>query len=325
MVEHLQIIDVNRAMKKLTIIVHLLFISITICAQQGINVFEQELFTQIPNARDISISLDESELYFTAQSIKQDFSAIMVSKKKVNVWQKPEVASFSGQYKDIEPFLSQDGLVLYFSSNRAVKGREEEKSNYDIWKVERKSLGATWSTPINLGAPVNTEADEFYPSVANNGNMYFTATLKNGLGKEDIFISEYSEGVYASPTPLSDSINSTGYEFNAFVAPDESYLIFTGYRREGGLGRGDLYLSKKDKQGDWQVASHFEIGINSAGIDYCPFVQNGILYFTSDRSAIKPNYENSLSTSELIVEFNQVENGKSRIYSVKWPELDSSH
>lgn len=309
-------------MKKIITIAHFLFISITIYAQQDINVFGTNIFFQIPNVRDLSISSDEEELYFTAQSVKQDFSAIMVSKKEGNVWQKPEVTSFSGQFKDIEPFLSQDGLILYFASNRPVKGREGEKTNYDIWKVERTSLSSSWSSPINLGSPVNTEADEFYPSVTANGNMYFTAALKNGIGKEDIFISEINDGVYASPTPLSETINSNGYEFNAFVNPDESFIIFTGYQREGGLGGGDLYISKKDEQGNWKEAEHLDI--NSKELDYCPFVQNDILYFTSNRSSLKDSYDAALTTKEFIAELHKIENGKSRIYKTEATNLISN-
>ncbi len=299
-------------MRKLKLLVFFLFYSFSLIAQNNTKVFQPNLFEGIPNVRDIALTTNEEEMYFTAQSIKQDFSAIMVSTKSNARWSKPEVASFSGQYKDIEPFLNPDGLTLYFASNRPVEGRESENDNYDIWKVERISLSSQWSTPINLGAPINTEADEFFPSVAANGNMYFTATLKNGIGKEDIFVSEFIEGVFTSPSPLPEAINSEGYEFNAFIYPDESFIIFTGYRREGGLGRGDLYISKKDLEGKWLEAQHLEI--NSTGIDYCPFVKEGVLYFTSDRSDLKPKYGAQMSTLDFLNELNKTENGKSRIY-----------
>lgn len=302
-------------MKNLLLVILLIDSAVISHAQKTAIVFEPILFNEVPNARDLSISADGEEFYFTAQSIKQDFSAIMVSKQLNNEWKKAEVVSFSGQYKDLEPFISQDGLTLYFASNRPIKGREDEKVNYDIWKVERRNLNSDWSSPINLGAPINTEADEFYPSVANSRNIYFTAALKNGLGKEDIFVSEYKAGEYKSPAALSESINSAGYEFNAFIASDESYIIFTGYRREGGLGRGDLYMSKKDAQGIWLKAEHLRV--NSSGIDYCPFVKDGVLYFTSDRSSLKASYDSPLSTYEFLEELNQTENGKSRIYKVE--------
>jgi hypothetical protein len=238
----------------------------------------------------------------------------MVSKKEENGWSNPEVASFSGQYKDLEPFLDQDGLVLYFASSRPVEGREGENPNYDIWRVERSSLISAWSDPVNLGVPVNTEADEFYPSVASSGNLYFTAQREGSKGKEDIFISRFKGGSYLEPQSLSESINSKGYEFNAYVSPNENYLIFTGYGREDGLGGGDLYISKKDNLNNWQPAVHLNVPINSKGLDYCPYVFNGQLYFTSNRSDLKSVYEKQLTTEELLKELQKDANGKSRIY-----------
>ena len=307
-------------MNKLTIALILSTMAFTSLAQQSVEAFSPPTFEKIPNVRDLSITADGTEMYFTAQSVRQDFSAIMVSKKTRKGWSQPEVASFSGQFMDIEPFLSKDGLTLYFASNRPVEGRKAEKPNYDIWKVNRASLVSAWSAPTNLGAPVNTEADEFYPSIAASGNLYFTAQREGTKGKEDIFISRFKGGNYEAPESLPEAINSSGYEFNAFVDFNESYILFTGYGREDGLGGGDLYISRKNEKGEWQPARHIEAPVNSNSLDYCPYTFDGALYFTSNRSNLKPTYEKALTTEELLSELNQVANGKSRIYYVKWED-----
>ncbi|WP_321538323.1 hypothetical protein [Flavobacterium piscinae] len=49
------------------------------------------------------------------------------------------MVSFTGKYKDLEPFLSTDGLKLYFASNRPLTESGEPK-DFDIWYVERKTL-----------------------------------------------------------------------------------------------------------------------------------------------------------------------------------------
>lgn len=301
--------------KLVSTILGVIFVSIGL-AQPSVQVFSPDTFKDFPNVRDLTITSDQSEMYFSVQSRRQDFSAIMVSKKRGDSWGKPVVTSFSGQYKDIEPFLSEDGLTLYFASSRPVKGREDAKPNYDIWKVTRNSISSEWSEPMNLGAPVNTEADEFYPSIATSGNLYFTAEREGTTGKEDIFLARYENGKFTEPQSLPSEINSQGYEFNAFVSYDESYILFTGYGREDGLGGGDLYIGKKDNQGNWQKAEHLDVPVNSKGLDYCPYVYGGRLYFTSNRSDLKAAYDTPLSTSELIKEFNKIENGVSRIYSV---------
>ena len=137
-------------------------------------------------------------------------------------------------------------------------------------------------------------------------------------GKDDIFMSEYKNGKYESPVSLNDSINSIGYEFNAFVAPNESFMIYTCYNREGGFGSGDLYISFKNKSTQWSKAQNIGKFINSNGMDYCPFVdlKNGTLYFTSKRNTVEKQFDKQQTLEEVLKEMNVYENGLSRLYQV---------
>ncbi|MGO8055647.1 hypothetical protein, partial [Rhizobium leguminosarum] len=105
---------------------------------------------------------------------------------------------------------------------------------------------------------------------------------KNGIGKEDIYMARINNGKYEEPVALDSAVNSKTYEFNAFVSPDESFIIFSSFGRKDDLGGGDLYMSVKDEKGEWQPAKHLSI-LNTTRIDYCPFVSNNkkILFFTS--------------------------------------------
>ena len=71
------------------------------------------------------------------------------------------------------------------------------------------------------------------------------------MGKDDIYFSEYKDGGYSSPKLLNANVNSDGYEFNAFISKNEDFIIYTKYNNIGGLGSGDLYLSKKDKDNNF--------------------------------------------------------------------------
>ena len=230
----------------------------------------------------MTISNDGSEAYFTIESYKRNISFIVSIEKEGAGWSEPEVASFSGRYRDIEPHLSPDGLQLYFASKRPIDGADEIK-DYDIWNIERQHFEDGWGTPRNLGPEVNSKGDEYYPSISSNGNLYFTAELPDSKGKEDIYISHYDGQHYLAPVSLSDSVNSEFYEFNAFIDPNESYIIFTSYGRSNGQGGGDLYISRRVTAGEWNPAQNMGPEVNSAGLDYCPFVDLGqsVLYFTS--------------------------------------------
>ncbi len=267
--------------------------------------------------RDLTMNVAEDEAYVTVQSFLDEQSVIVRLKKENNKWIEAGIASFSGSYHDLEAFLSPNGLQLYFVSNRPLDNSSEKTKDYDIWMVDRKDQKASWSTPVNLGAPINTSYDEFYPVVVASGNLYFTLDAPSAKGKDDIFFSEFKNKTYTAPVSLDTGINSESYEFNAFVAPDESYLLFSGYNRKDGLGSGDMYISFKGENGDWKTAKNVGSTINSKFMDYCPFVVNNTLYFTSRRSTLKKGGKiDNLKTLETV--FNSYENGLSRVYKVKF-------
>ncbi|NOS93805.1 MAG: hypothetical protein HOP30_17955, partial [Cyclobacteriaceae bacterium] len=195
------------------------------------------------NERDFALAPDGREIYFTISTPKSTFQTIVFCQRLKNgEWSAPKVPSFAGTYSDLEPAFSADGNTLYFASNRPLEGKEVK--DFDLWRVKRSSNG--WEIPEHLGNTINTQADEFYPSITNSGNLYFTAQYKGGVGREDIYMAQFINGSFQKPVVLDTAVNSKMYEFNAFVAPDESYILFTSYGRKDDMGGGDLYLSVKD-------------------------------------------------------------------------------
>ena len=290
-----------------------LLITLQLSGQEKVKPFLPDFFAAYPQVRDLAMDADHREMYFTIESPLKEFSVIVVSRALNGVWQAPQVAPFSGQYHDLEPFLAPDGLHLYFASDRPMTGHETNDMN--IWFVSRSSWNDRWGDPRPVNAPIHTDKDEFYPSVAANGNLYFTRLADDPQQKEDIFISQAGHGGYQDPEPLPAAINGKTYEFNASIAADESFILFTSYGREDDLGGSDLYISRKGDQGQWLPAEHLA-GINSNRIDYCPFVdlERHILYFTSERSDIPRRYDQPQSLQELLNQFHQPAHGAGRIY-----------
>ncbi|MEM9549389.1 MAG: hypothetical protein AAGA77_25685 [Bacteroidota bacterium] len=273
--------------------------------------------TAYPNIRDFTISSDGKEAYLTVQNPTEEIRTICRIQKSNGVWSKPYPTPFSGKHKDLEPYLSPDNLKLFFVSNRP---NAFDKENYDIYYVERDHVDSTWSEPINLGAPINTEGNEFYPAIAASGNLYFTSVKAKDNGRDDIYFSAWNGNQYSEPVSMDTTINTTGYEFNSFISPDESYIIFSGYNRADGLGSGDMYISYKNESEQWTQAQNLSSTINSKYMDYCPYVDNnGTLYFTSRRN----------SASDMVIQNNfhleqetmKYQNGQSRIYKVKLSSL----
>ena len=310
-------------MNKLLLLTAVLFLHMLPSAQsQGIPVvypFLPEIIRQFPNVRDVAISPTRNEIYFTAQSVQGELSAIFRTNLIDNSWTTPEIASFSGKYMDLEPAFSPNGLKLYFVSNRTLDASNPNSTkDYDIWYVERKVMFAAWSEPVNIGAPINSKDNEFYPSVSKFNTMYFTSDRQGSKGKDDIFVSKYNGGKYDIPQPVTDSVNTPGYEFNAFISPDETFMVYTCYNRPGGLGSGDLCISFNKGDGFWTAPFFLGKEVNSPQMDYCPFVdiEKGVLFFTSKRSApIKPPVK-PLTTQQFMQEITRYDNGLSRLYMV---------
>ncbi len=267
--------------------------------------------------RDFTISPAGDEIFFTIQQL--NFVSVVVNSTKRNGnWSDPVVASFSGLYNDLEASFTFDGKRVFFSTNRPMSP-DDSTNDYNIWYTEKKN--GLWSDPIPLDSVVNSNRDEFYPSIAKNGDLYFTTQIETGRGKEDIVICEFKDGHYLPPASLPEAINSKGFEFNAFVDPDEQYILFSSFGRSDDRGHGDLYLSiKKDSQ--WQPAVNLS-NINSVSLDYCPFVtwDKKYLFFTSSRASYKSPFLKRQTIPDLKTGLSNSGNGLDDIYWVRFDNI----
>ena len=81
-----------------------------------VNPFMKTQVEQFSNVRDLSMSEDGNEVYYSVQSYLGELSVIVTTQKVGGNWSSPQVASFSGRYMDMEPFLTPNGLKLFFFS-----------------------------------------------------------------------------------------------------------------------------------------------------------------------------------------------------------------
>jgi len=265
--------------------------------------------------RDASFSPDGKEFYYSYVAPTSAHSVIMVTKLINGIWTSPEVASFSGRQSDLEPFVSPDGKRLFFASKRPLGGVGDEK-DWDIWFVDRTEEG--WSDAQNIGAPINSEGDEFYPSVTSDGSIYWTGEYEGGFGLEDIYRSKLVDGNYAKRENVGASINSEKYDFNPFVSPDGDLLLFSSFRREDTFGGGDIYLSLKNEDGSWSESKNLGERINSAGLDYCPVISpdGKHLIFSSNRKTDMSSQDKNRNYEEMHKVYDGPQNGLGDLYWV---------
>jgi len=236
------------------------------------------------------LSINTDEFFYGV--VRGSRSEILYTKLHGGVWSDAEIVLSHDIYSFNDPMLSPDENQLFFISDMPLRGKGKKKDS-DIWYIERTKDG--WGEPINIGSPINSERNEYYISFAENGTMYFASNSQAELSETynfDIYKSELISNKFRTPVKLPKPINTSKYEADAFIAFDESYIIFSALRKDG-YGRGDLYISFRTSNGGWSKAKNMGEAINNKHHQLCPFVDrdNKFLFFTSNRNIYWVNAE----------------------------------
>jgi Tol biopolymer transport system component len=263
---------------------------------------------------NLTISPDGDEILFSCSSRDHSYYAIIQVKRNNNVWSSPEIAPFSGNYSDMGPRFSPDGKKLYFSSRRPRDGEVEIRKDFDIWFVEKR--GETWSEPVNLGRPVNTDYNEYSPSFSTNGNIYFHYWEEKG-SESDICYSVFENGGYQEPVKLEYGISTEHYDGGPFIAPDESYILFQAIRPESFLGNTNIYISFRNSDNTWSNPANIGKTINSSGYPIQPMISPDGKYLFFSTNTIRNSFSYSgKSYLDLIDLYKSHLNGYGTIYWV---------
>jgi len=273
--------------------------------------------------RDMAITPDGNEIYFSLASGK--YALILFSKLEDGKWIEPVVAPFSGsrEWLDFEPFITPDGNKFMFLSTRPKPGYEPKPgwSYQDIWVMDRE--GDHWGEPYNLGEPVNTEEPEYFPSVTKDGTLYFTRG-KKATRESYIYRSKLVEGKYQEPEKLPAVINSMKMQYNAFISPDEDYLILCVPDKEDAIGTTDYYISFRDEEDHWTELINMGEPINAKNSTASsPYISPDGKYFFFGSSRIVDTASGRLVYKNLLEAHNKPENGSSDIYWVSTGILES--
>jgi hypothetical protein len=211
----------------------------------------------------ISFTPDGSTAYFARGSgfFPQTRQAtIMESRLVEGEWSEPVVAAFSGEYPDIDPWVSPDGESIYFSSIRPVG--DEHRVDAELFRVDREGEG--WSEPVHL-AELGSELDELGASVSADGVVWFASDRPGGTGGWDLYTGSPTGNGFAAAAPVAD-LNTQAWEFNPAISADGTTLIFTSIDRAGGSGLGDLFVTRAGAGAAWSEAR--PLTVNSSADEY---------------------------------------------------------
>ncbi|GAB4250966.1 MAG: hypothetical protein Kow0079_04570 [Vicingaceae bacterium] len=206
-------------------------------------------------------------------------------------WSKAQnLKSINSPNNEGAPTISPNGQFIIFTScDDPFEGYGKGRQGYgscDLFYAYKS--GNNWSNPRNLKRPVNTEHWESQPSFSSDGKtLYFVRgkRSRSGIKHQDIYVTELSEGgVWTTPVKLSNVINTPGNEESVFIHPDGKTLYFSsdGHPGMGGL---DIFMSKKDEDGNWSKPVNLGYPINTHNNENSLLVSadGKLAYFASNR------------------------------------------
>lgn len=155
-------------------------------------------------------------------------------------------SEFNTPFNDGCPIQSPDGLSFYIASNRPGT-----LGGQDIWVSRRESTDDPWGPFENVGAPVNSSANDFCPSPTRGHRFYFVSERAGGCGGADIYVTRLTHKGWDEPLNLGCSINSTAGEASPSYFEDddgEGILYFSsnraaGFAPDAGAPDSDIYYS----------------------------------------------------------------------------------
>ena len=209
--------------------------------------------------------------------------ATPVAAKQFGEWSTPtSLELLPGSSADVNtgsldgcPIQSPDGLSLYMASNRAGG-----LGNIDIWVAQRPSTAVGFGTPVNLGAPINSSADDFCPTPVRGKGLFFVSSRAGGCGAADIYFARLNPAHgWGTPRHLGCAVNSTAGEASPSYLEEDGHgaLYFSSNRS----GVSNIYRSVENSDGSF-AAPAAVAELNTAFEDARPNVRKDGLEIVFD-------------------------------------------
>jgi hypothetical protein len=211
---------------------------------------------------------------------------------------------------EYQPFITRDGLSLYFSLLEGVG--VPQTTPQDMWVAKRVSENDPWGTPERLGPTINIAGPgktEGMPFVTFDGHrMYFQSNRKtpdrNGVvpfGRGDIYVSRRHNNRYETgplgwqePENVGGNVNTAASEGAPWLFEDEKTGTVSLYFQSDRNGSTDLFVCTLQPDGTWgtgvPIPELVPGTVNTGAADSAPMItRDGLeLYFISDRPGSTP-------------------------------------
>lgn len=186
-------------------------------------------------------------------------------------------------YKEVAPVISPDNKTLYFTRDCPENIGGE---NQDVWVSEIDSNDLL-SKAKNIGSPINNNRNNYASAITPDGQTMLIGNVynKDGSSAGDGLSLARKEGEkWGFPQKINiKNYKNRGDFVSAYLANDGKTLL-VAMTRDDTYGSEDIYVSFKEKNGDWTQPMNLGPKINTASDEYTPFLASDLstMYFTSE-------------------------------------------
>lgn len=239
------------------------------------------LFAEIANEEN---QKEKAIQYFSkAIDINNDYNSLMFLRRA-------DLELETGQYEiainDYNTFLSKGKLLKSYSDY------VNKKINKCKAAIELKKHPVKFA-PVNLGASINTNLSEYWPSLTADGKtITFTKSDRKTNSQEDLYHARMEKHQWGIATKIPPPINTNKSEGAQSISADGKTMVFTACLRPDGYGSCDLYISYK-KGNQWSKPVNIGPQINTRYKESQPALSaNGqTLFFASHRPDGKGKFD----------------------------------
>ncbi|CAN5913226.1 hypothetical protein BH11MYX3_BH11MYX3_16960 [soil metagenome] len=227
----------------------------------------------LPFAAPVLVGGINSDLDEAAARLSDDELEITFSRRSSGVWDlwRASRATIDDSFgapvlittvnsvsSDLFPTVSPDRLTLLFQADRTTPGV------FHIWRSTRSSLTAPFGPP---SPRPELRDDDVHPLLANDHALYFSSTVRGGLGGGEILRASVDPGgAIGIPELVVGGINTIDLEDTPAVTADERTMFF----RRRVMGESDIYTASRSTATDGFGASSVVPGLDVAGVTEVP-------------------------------------------------------
>lgn len=238
-----------------------------------------------------ALSPDGKTLLFLRSDFAEKDDTILLAHRQGDGWSTPEVAPFSGQWHDSEPTFAPDGKRVYFVSNRPPHAGDapvtaemggQRFAGTNLWYVEHQANGR-WGEPVHVDGAHNDGAMLYNPTVAANGDIYFSAHRPDSGKFYQVYVIHPAGQGYAAPERV-DLGDAEHNRMDPCIDPKGRFLLYAGNEGDS-LGSADIYIAFRQPDGRWGKPEHLGGDVNTPALENAPTLgpRFGELYVSSNR------------------------------------------